>query len=57
VAGSVGQWVLVLSGLYVLVRVINIFLPPVSNDGGVPHIPVHKTLQWMTKGAIGRYEV
>ncbi|KAJ2847354.1 hypothetical protein IWW36_003894 [Coemansia brasiliensis] len=38
---------------YLLVRVV---LPP-ANDGGVPYIPVHKTLQWMRKGAVGRYEV
>ncbi|KAJ2245139.1 hypothetical protein GGI13_005951, partial [Coemansia sp. RSA 455] len=57
VADSVWAWALALIGLYVLYRIVNIFLPPVNNDGGVPYIPVYKTLQWMTKGAIGRYEV
>ncbi|KAJ2885154.1 hypothetical protein H4R27_001582 [Coemansia aciculifera] len=57
VADSVWPWALALTGLYVLYRIVNIFLPPANSDGGVPYIPVYKTLQWMTKGAIGRYEV
>lgn len=44
-------------GAFVVYIVLHIFLPPLSNDGGVPYIPVYKTLQWMRKGAVGRYEV
>ncbi|KAJ2467248.1 hypothetical protein GGI02_004098 [Coemansia sp. RSA 2322] len=57
VPGVAWVWALVVCALYALYRVGRVLVPPSNNDGGVPHIPVHKTLQWMTKGAIGRYEV
>ncbi|KAJ2804538.1 hypothetical protein H4R21_001604 [Coemansia helicoidea] len=41
---------------YVVYCVVRALVPP-GNDGGVPCIPVAKTLHWMRKGAVGRYEV
>ncbi|KAJ2769805.1 hypothetical protein IWQ56_002413, partial [Coemansia nantahalensis] len=41
---------------YVVYVVVRALVPP-GNDGGVPCIPVAKTLHWMRKGAVGRYEV
>ncbi|KAJ2714351.1 hypothetical protein H4R19_001775 [Coemansia spiralis] len=41
---------------YAVYCVARILVPP-GNDGGVPCIPVAKTLHWMRKGAVGRYEV
>ncbi|KAJ2637592.1 hypothetical protein GGF40_002248 [Coemansia sp. RSA 1286] len=50
-------WVFALAAVFIVYRLALVFVPPASQDGGVPYIPVYRTLQWMTKGAIGRYEV
>ncbi|KAJ1789808.1 hypothetical protein LPJ62_002248 [Coemansia sp. RSA 2167] len=42
--------------VYAFYSLVRLVVPP-NNDGGVPYIPVRKTLQWMRKGAIGRFEV
>ncbi|KAJ2610539.1 hypothetical protein H4S08_003572 [Coemansia sp. RSA 1365] len=42
--------------LYVVYYIFSLAVPR-SNDGGVPYIPVYKTLRWMIKGPVGRYEV
>ncbi|KAJ2722101.1 hypothetical protein GGI07_003543 [Coemansia sp. Benny D115] len=56
-AAALLSWVLPLVAVYVVYRLAAVFAPPSVQDGGVPYIPVHETLRWMTKGAIGRYEV
>ncbi|KAJ2779186.1 casein kinase 2 regulatory subunit [Coemansia javaensis] len=45
------------AAVYIVYCVVGILAPPGRDDGGVPCIPVTKTLRWMTKGAVGRYEV
>ncbi|KAJ2377376.1 hypothetical protein IW150_001414 [Coemansia sp. RSA 2607] len=51
------SWAATLLVIYVVYRITLVFFPPSAQDGGVPYIPVHKSLKWMTKGAIGRYDV
>ncbi|KAJ1795715.1 hypothetical protein LPJ59_004187 [Coemansia sp. RSA 2399] len=56
-ASAIISWAPIVAVVYVVYRITCLFVPPPSNDGGVPHIPVYKTLQWMNKRGVGRYEV
>ncbi|KAJ2524048.1 hypothetical protein GGI11_001090 [Coemansia sp. RSA 2049] len=54
---AIVSWAPIAFVIYAIYRVTCLLVPPPSNDGGVPYIPVYKTLQWMRKRGVGRYEV
>ncbi|KAJ1941308.1 hypothetical protein GGF37_003610 [Kickxella alabastrina] len=54
---TVFYWALPLTIVYITYRLHSALTPPPNQDGGVPYIPVHKSLRWMLQSTIGRYTI